>query len=528
MTVTNGVFNRIAAQAKALLEKQRLRNLFAPLRGWSGLAGWKAALAVAVVLGALLVVSAALVARPTPHAPVRRTFTVKQTSLPVSITEVGQLEPREYEVVSAPISGILVEMAKEGASVRKDEMVARMNDDDARDELEYQQILIKNREAMLRKAEIDLQQTTKDLEYQKQIAQVQLDLAELDLKELRVKPAATVAALSGFNQSYWRLASDAAKKLADLDVEYGRLAEETSKKKFDRQKLLAEKGVASENDMADARLKYEKDRTVHENATIIRELLQKGTPEGDIETAREKVKQARVKLEQVQKSAQAQMDLKKTAIAVAQAELNRSRESLENSRRILESVIVKAPAEGTVLYWGPWTRPRPGDYLWNGNGFMSITQMGRMNVLTRVNEVDVRRIGLGQQALVRLEAIPGSVYHGKVVWMAGLATDRDERSQGVIRKDLSGVMVFEVTIEIEERDPDMRPTMSGTVEIIVDELRDAIVVPYDAVIERDGATFVRLLDNDAVTEQEVVLGASHKSGVIVTKGLRDGDVLCLN
>jgi multidrug resistance efflux pump len=478
----------------------------------------------------LVVAAMAAVMPPTGcgrQTPGAKTMIVKRETLPITVTEVGQLEPKEYEVVAAPISGILVDLIKEGTYVHKGDVAGRMNDEDAKDDLETQLITIKNRVAMLRDAELDREETTQDLEYEQQKAQVQLELSELDLKELELKPAAPVAALATIDPSYWKVATDVAKKLADLDVEYGDAAEATSLKKYERQKVLTAQGVASENDLAAARLQYEKDRTVHESAVITQELLQKGTPEGDIETAREKVKQAKITLEQTQKNAQVQINLKKTAIAVAQAELNRSQETVNINRQIVESTVARAPVEGTALYWGPWNRPHVGDYIWHGNGFVSITQVGKMLALTRVNEVDARRVGVGQKALVRLEAIPGKVYHGKVIRMAGLATDRDERSQGMLRRDLAGVMVFEVTVEIEECDPAMRPTMSGTVEIITDELRNVIALPSSALMERDGKRFVRVINGGRVVERKVKVAGTYKSKTVVAEGLREGDVVCL-
>ena len=511
--------------------RPRLHAILSPiaisLRAWTRLGPRSQLFAAGVLLGGVVlvpVVYLTLFSRPAPSA---RTMTVHRETLPLAITEVGHLEPKEYEVVGAPISGVLVELIKEGTYVHKGDVVGRMNDDDARDDLENTQIAIKNREAMLRDAQLDMDETAKDLEYERQKAEVELDLADLELKELELKPAAPVAALATLDLSYWRVAIVIAKQLADLDVEYGQAAETTSLKKYERQKVLTAKGVASENDLAAARLQYEKDLTVHESAVIIREILQKGTPQSDIETSREKVKQAKIKLEQARKNAQVQINLKKTAIAVAQAELNRANETVAINKKIVESTVARTPVEGTALYWGQDDRAHVGDYLWNGNGMVSVTQVGKMLAITRVNEVDARRIGVGQKAIVRLEAIPGKVYHGKVVRMAGLATDRDERTQGVLRRDLSGVMVFDVTVEIEENDPAMRPTMSGTVEIVTEEMRGVIAVPSSAVFKHRRKQYVRVVDRGRVVERRIKVGGTYKSRTIVADGLREGDVLCL-
>lgn len=457
----------------------------------------------------------------------RRTLTIHRETLPVTVMETGLLEPKEYEIVTSPVHGILVELIPEGRDVHKGDKVARVNDEEAREEYDKQEITIKNRQALLRKAQLDLDLAQKDLEYERRKAKTAIAQAELELDELRKKPAATVLALGGVGQDYWKTADKVVMKLAQLDVEYALIEEEQKLKTYERQKTLSRQGVASDNDVADARLKYEKALATLESARIILELVQKGTPESDIRVAQEKATQARIKLAQIEQSTQAQLDLKKAAVAVAQAEMDRTKESLEINREVVRSTIVTAPVDGTVLYWGQWERPHEGDRVWRGNGFLSITQMGKMVILTRVNEVDSRRVGVGQKAIIRLEAVPGKVYHGKVTRMAGLAIDRDERQQGVLKRELSGVMVFDVTVEIEEETREILPTMSATVEIIVEELRDAIAIPYSALYEGGGKEWVYVLRRGRPVRREVTLGRSVNSRFVVTAGLEEGDVVCL-
>jgi multidrug efflux pump subunit AcrA (membrane-fusion protein) len=150
-----------------------------------------------------------------------------------------------------------------------------------------------------------------------------------------------------------------------------------------------------------------------------------------------------------------------------------------------------------------------------------------MAVVTRVNEVDMRRIGLGQKATIRLEAFPAKTFHGKVASIAGLATDRDDHRQGLLKKAVSGVMIFEVTVEIEESDPSLRPTMSATVHITIGELKDAIAVPQTAVFERNGEKCVRVLARGHMTERKVVTGLTSKGDIVITKGLAPGDTVCV-
>ena len=82
-------------------------------------------------------------------------------------------------------------------------------------------------------------------------------------------------------------------------------------------------------------------------------------------------------------------------------------------------------------------------------------------------------------------------------------------------------------LEIEECDKQLLPTMSATVEIIVDELKDVIAIPFSALIERDGKSFARVLQDGRVVEREIQTGQTVRSKVVVTEGLSEGDVVCL-
>ena len=70
-------------------------------------------------------------------------------------------------------------------------------------------------------------------------------------------------------------------------------------------------------------------------------------------------------------------------------------------------------------------------------------------------------------------------------------------------------------------------TMSATVEIVIEEIKDTIAIPFSALIERDDKTFARVLAYGRVVEREIETGPSVGSKVVVTDGLSEGDVVCL-
>jgi HlyD family secretion protein len=140
-----------------------------------------------------------------------------------------------------------------------------------------------------------------------------------------------------------------------------------------------------------------------------------------------------------------------------------------------------------------------------------------MVVETRVRETDVHKVERNQKVEVRVEAYPDLRLTGAVALIGTLAQEE---------KDRRGAKFFSVTIEIRESEPRLRPGMTARVEIQVEERRQALSVPLEAVFERDGQSVV-YLPGRRPRPREVVLGPSNADFVVVEKGLARGERVLL-
>ncbi|MBM4045084.1 MAG: HlyD family efflux transporter periplasmic adaptor subunit [Planctomycetes bacterium] len=467
---------------------------------------------LAVCALALIAVAACALAFRPSASDVNRLYnalSVKKAVVTLTITEIGELRPRNFQIVAAPISGELMYLVPEGTYVKKDDKVAVFNETESRERLKTQELSHKNAQTALEVAKTEMEFTRKDLEFELNAAKVALELAQAELRDLVEQPRP----------------SDL--QLAQLSREYAQVALAAAERQHQRQQLLADKGLVEQNELVRARLKHEQARSTFDKADITLELLRKGTPPDKVEIARAKVKQAQIALGQAEENLKTKLAQKEAAVAVAQAEVDRNAELVKVHQQFVDSAVLKSPAEGTVLYHIRWEKPEEGMRVWRGDGLVEVTDLAKMSVVTRVNEVDMKRIGVGQKATITLEAFPEKTFHGRVANIAGLATDRDDSRQGMLKKSVSGVMVFEVTVDIEESDPALRPTMSATVTITIDELKDALSVPQSALFERNGEKLVRVLHRGRVAERPVVPGPTAKRDIVILKGLSPGEVVCV-
>jgi len=438
-----------------------------------------------------------------------RQMTVERTTLPLVITETGKLRPRDYVMIKAPISGEITHLAEEGARVKKGDVILKIDDSAAREELVGASIGLKSALAQLEYARLEKEHTRRTYERDSQQLKAELHLAQAGLRDLIERP------------------TDEEKRIAEVELEYDRIEMEGARRSFERTKALATKGLVSGVSLSEARLKKEQAEASYEKTKVEYELLLKGALEDEIEVQRQKVRKAEIALNECLANLPIQVNLKRTAKVVDQLYVDRVKADIERHQRLVDSATVTAPTDGTVIYRVRWERPEEGLQVWGGDGLIELTDMTRMVATTRTHEVDLRRVRIGQKALIRLEAMPDRTFHGRVVSIAGLATDKSEGSGGILERQSTGVMVFNVTVEIEEKDPNLRPGFTASIDLITDELPDKLTVPLSFLQRHNGGTAVYVKSNGALELRTVKTGRQGSRRIAIEEGLREGEVVCM-
>ena len=216
---------------------------------------------------------------------------------------------------------------------------------------------------------------------------------------------------------------------------------------------------------------------------------------------------------------------------VAQLEAENTRARLEEHERKLALAEVRAPIAGVVVAAErtgdkPLARGRP---VAQGELLVSIADFERISVLTNVDEVDVGKIEAGQRAWITGPGFPDLRLEGTVTHVSSRAGG-GSRGQSTPR--------FEIVVALERLDASgrdrLRVGMSAHVTIVVHDRPGALLVPIEAVEQRDGATWVRVIDRGtegegaAVEERAVELGLTTLDSVEVVEGLEAGEEIVLS
>lgn len=225
------------------------------------------------------------------------------------------------------------------------------------------------------------------------------------------------------------------------------------------------------------------------------------------------------------------LDLERARQTVAQAQAN-----FAKAQDDLGKTTVHAPISGRVIALNaeagenvfPATMNNPASVI----GI--IADLSEILAEVEVDETEVVRVDVGQAAELESDAVADRIYQGRVVEIG---------SSGVARSDQPDVTAFTVKILFLDPDEALRPGMSVRAAITTARREEALVLPIQAVVEReieprpegeDGAPAVAgsggeevpvafvVVDGKAVRRQ-VETGISDETHVEVLSGVEPGD-----
>ena len=143
---------------------------------------------------------------------------------------------------------------------------------------------------------------------------------------------------------------------------------------------------------------------------------------------------------------------------------------------------------------------------------MAIADMQSMRVKIHVNEQDYVYLDKDDAVNILVEAYPDASFSGQVDKI-GVKADPNTNT-------------FEVEILVANSNLLFKAGLTATVNITIDEINDAIMIPQSCVLFRKNRKEVFVVeDGDRVVVREVKLGRTDGSSVRILKGLTPGDKL---
>lgn len=193
---------------------------------------------------------------------------------------------------------------------------------------------------------------------------------------------------------------------------------------------------------------------------------------------------------------------------VAAARVDRLVAEQKEQAEIVRRHTVVAPFAGVIS--NKFTDP--GEWVETGTAVLELVDTRRLRIDVQVPQERYRRIAVGSQVSVELDANAGRLLDGKVI--------------ARVPVNDPGARTFLVRIRVENGAKEMAPGMSARVVFALRDGRSTVRVPRDAILRKpDGTTSMWIVNSDekpTVTERQVELGRSLRGWIDVKSGIDAG------
>lgn len=208
--------------------------------------------------------------------------------------------------------------------------------------------------------------------------------------------------------------------------------------------------------LADAEREFKRNQSLFERNFVSAAVLDKGA--ANLDAAREQLnsEQAQLAVAQAQvRNAEAVVKQREAQVAQARVDLNRTE--------------IRAPVDGTVVKKSVEPGQTVAASLQSPELFVIAQDLRRMQVDASIDESEVGRIQLGQQATFTVDAFPGRMFRGTVTQLRKAA------------QVVQNVVTYIAVIGAANEDLLLFPGMTANVRVITDSRNDVLKVPNAAL-----------------------------------------------
>jgi multidrug efflux pump subunit AcrA (membrane-fusion protein) len=144
---------------------------------------------------------------------------------------------------------------------------------------------------------------------------------------------------------------------------------------------------------------------------------------------------------------------------------------------------------------------------------MQVVNPAAMRVRSRVNQVDIPYLQLGQPVQATLDAYPDLVLPGKVEQISpiSVASGFSQRVRNCV-----------VTFSIQGADPRLMPDLSAAVDVVLERRPNVLILPRETVTTQNGQSYVMVDANIGVERRPVTAGLSNDIEVVIESGIDAG------
>lgn len=194
-------------------------------------------------------------------------------------------------------------------------------------------------------------------------------------------------------------------------------------------------------------------------------------------------------------------------LTAATSNFKRAEARVKQAELRVERSIIRAPVAGIAIE----RDIEMGEVVPAGSLVTVLHQVSRLKARAGIPEDDIPFFKVGAAARIGVDAYPDQQFEGKIHFLSPAATGQNR--------------TFPAEVAIDNRSGDLRPGMIVRLFLVKQVFEDVIVIPRDAVLERDTGYVAFVLNGDRAEIRLVETGPSEDNDIVILDGLAAGDKL---
>ncbi len=214
-------------------------------------------------------------------------------------------------------------------------------------------------------------------------------------------------------------------------------------------------------------------------------------------------------------SAQSLLDAAESAWKVSRSNVDVAKATLQQAEAALQQAAIAA---GETSLYAPFDSVVARRYLDAGalvgpsQPVLELVSIDTVKIRAALSERYLGKVAVDQtRVAITVDALPGETLPGRV---ALVSPTLDQATRTV-----------DVEVRVENADHVLRPGMFARVALVTESRPEAVLMPNDALLGRDGSYFVYAVENGKAVRRPVEVGLRNSDEVEITSGLAPGEAV---
>ena len=165
--------------------------------------------------------------------------------------------------------------------------------------------------------------------------------------------------------------------------------------------------------------------------------------------------------------------------AIDNLSIKDAQNQLNSAQDAVNKMTVTAPISGMITA----ENNSNGDNVQSEKTLLTVVDPSSMKIKVLVDELNISKVKVGEKTQIKFDALKDKTYEGTVDQVAASGTTTNN------------VTTYEVIVSITNP-TDVKIGMNANVNILVDSKDNALTIPVEALIDKDGKKFVMIPNSD--------------------------------